>query len=710
MNSKKMIPIAVILLSLVLLSIIAFPKISPAIKELSNQPANPFSPSSSYKGCDLLILAPQVMFTNGESAITIAAEHKGQPVEQSISFMLTDAKGVKTELTKCSTGNEGHVVATFDVPDIEQGTYILVAQPAGSDTEFKGSVRIANSSALFLETDKPIYKPGQTIHGRVLSLNNKMIPIQGECIIEISDAKGIKIFKETLSTNEYGVASFDMPLANELNLGTWKATASMGESTTQLDLRIEKYVLPKFEVNVSTPKDWFLVDEKITGKVDAAYFFGKPVEGQVTITASRYVGIWEEYATYDADLEEGSIEFDLPEAGYVSGTHGAGGMGSLMLNISVTDTGDHTETTTTLLKIADSSTVLQLIPESSLVKPGMPFNILIVTETPDGEPLDKEVEVEIEIDFIDEDYNSNTETKTVNTANGVALVTFQVPDDTRNAYINAECEQTRQNMELGAVYSPSASFLHIVQTSEGIPHVGDTIAFEVFSTNPGTVYYDIVSCGRTVFSATSDQRNISLVVTPQMSPQAEIVAYIINPNSEVSVDTLPFNVVLETPVDLQVSFDQEQVLPGGDVGIDFNVQSRSMIGYSIVDESVYALSEGRLNLQQVFNELEIRFMEPQVEAHPQRVYALGASDIIKDAGLQILTSPGIEVPKTERQEDGWLGNGIPKGGLREGMIIENVAMDDAAVDVAEAIPTAAEEEGTLAQVGHVRQFFPETWI
>jgi CD109 antigen len=146
-------------------------------------------------------------------------------------------------------------------------------------------------------------------------------------------------------------------------------------------------------------------------------------------------------------------------------------------------------------------------------------------------------------------------------------------------------------MELGAVYSPSASFLHIVQTSDGIPRVGDTIAFEVFSTNPGTVYYDIVSGGRTVFSATSDQRNINLGVTPQMSSQAEVVAYIINLNSEVSVDTLPFKVFLETPVDLQVSFDQEQVLPGGDVDIDFNAQSMSMIGYSIVDESVYALNE-----------------------------------------------------------------------------------------------------------------------
>ena len=31
-------------------------------------------------------------------------------------------------------------------------------------------VRVQDGSLLFLETDKPIYKPGQTIHVRVMSL------------------------------------------------------------------------------------------------------------------------------------------------------------------------------------------------------------------------------------------------------------------------------------------------------------------------------------------------------------------------------------------------------------------------------------------------------------------------------------------------------------------------------------------------------------
>ncbi|MCD4765937.1 MAG: alpha-2-macroglobulin [Methanosarcinales archaeon] len=711
MNSNKLTPIIISILAISLLLLMVFPTITEPISNLINQPARPYDPTATYTGSDLLILAPRVMFTGGESAITIAATDKGAPVEQSISFMLVDAARVATTLTSGSTGPTGHAVATFDVPDLDPGTYTLVAQPAGSDATFNGSVRIANSSALFLETDKPIYKPGQTIHGRILSLNNNLIPVSGQCTIEISDAKGIKIFKETLDTNEYGVASFDMPLASEVNLGTWKVKAEMGQAQTQLDLRVEKYVLPKFQVDVTTPRDWFLVDDPITGTVDANYFFGKQVEGRVSVVASRYVGVWEEYATYEVELKDGSADFELPEAGWVAGTYGAGGMGSLTLNISVTDTGNHTETTTKLLKITESPVVLQVIPESRLVKPGMPFNILVVTETPDGEPLEQEVEIEIE--FVDTNYNYQTQSSTVTTSNGVALAEFQAPEDVRNAYIHASSGDASQSMNLGAVYSPSGSFLHLVQDGGGIPEVGDTISFIVYSTNPGTVYYDIVAGGRTVFSATSSERNISLTVTPQMSPGAEVVAYIINPNSEVSADTLPFDVIMEAPVDLQVSFDQDEVEPGGDVSVNFDAGSRSMIGYSIVDESVFALSEGRLNLQQVFNELEQRFMEPQAEAHPEywTPVPMGAQDIIEEAGLQVLKSPNLDVPEQVHEPE--VEGGMRKGGFFGDVMVMEEAMDSAPAPQATGVPTAApisHDQDELAEVERVRQFFPETWV
>ena len=70
----------------------------------------------------------------------------------------------------------------------------------------------------------------------------------------------------------------------------WKLTAFSGNRKTQLDIRVEEYVLPKYDVAVDLPKSWILANEPITGAVSSEYSFGRPVKGEVTITATRYVG------------------------------------------------------------------------------------------------------------------------------------------------------------------------------------------------------------------------------------------------------------------------------------------------------------------------------------------------------------------------------------------------------------------------------------
>ena len=101
---------------------------------------------------------------------------------------------------------------------------------------------------------------------------------------------------------------------------------------------------------------------------------------------------------------------------------------------------------------------------------------------------------------------------------------------------------------------------------------------------------------------------------------------------------------MDTPANLVVSFDAEEVLPGDPVQVSIDAGSEAMVGLAIVDESVYALNEGRLNMQEVFDELEQRFMEPQAEVHDQP-YSYGARNVFEDAGLQVVTSRGLAVPE-----------------------------------------------------------------
>ncbi|AKB86242.1 alpha-2-macroglobulin family protein [Methanococcoides methylutens] len=674
----------------------------PANEALSCEEGGTYSSEDEY-----LILVPKAFFSGGESSVTMSSFLGDAPVSRCVEYTLTSASGEVVPLVKAATSDSGNSVAKFDVPEVEEGSYTLTATPVGAESGFETTIQVVQNNPIFIETDKPIYKPGQTIHVRLLSLNNNLVPVVQNTTVEISDAKGVKVFKDDLTTNEYGVAYFDLPLASELNLGTWKVKATSGSSMSQVDIRVEKYVLPKFDVEASTEKSWFLVDDPITGTVSAQYFFGKDVEGDVEIEAMKYVGVWEEYATFSGSLEEGSVEFELPPTEYVAGTYGAAGQGSVMLNVTVTDTGGHSEETTELLTIAQSPLVLQMIPESDSIKPGMPLQVLIVTKDPGGEPLEKDVS--LVVSFLDDNYDWDEQKQIVSTENGVALVTLEVPEDALEMDISAVSDGVDVSDHLNSVYSPTASFLHLSQVSEGTPEVGENIVFKVYSTNKGTVFYDVFANGRTVYSATSDEAQISIPVTPQMSPTAKVVAYMINPNNEVSADSLPFDVQFSTQVDLSSGFDKETVAPGDNVSVELDAGTQSMIGLSIVDESVYALSEGRLNLKQVFDELEIRFMEPQVEAHPRYYwYQETAGDVIDDAGLIVLASGSLDVPKGQAEvEDG-------------GFVDRMFAMDDMEMveeEVMMEAPAAAPMEPTdsgagtpLAEPERVRQFFPETWI
>ncbi len=122
-----------------------------------------------------------------------------------------------------------------------------------------------------------------------------------------------------------------------------------------------------------------------------------------------------------------------------------------------------------------------------------------------------------------------------------------------------------------------------------------------------------------------------------MAPSAKLLVYQILPNSEVAADYLPFDVEASYPQSVEVAFSQEEVEPGDEVRHQScRPKAEAKVGLAAVDRSVFILAENRLNLQQVFDELERLYMEPQAELHEVTIYdgikTRGAQEIFEDAG------------------------------------------------------------------------------
>jgi CD109 antigen len=668
--------------------------------------------ASSY-----VAVLPQMLQSGRTAAISLAIFAGDKPARESIEInLLQDGK----KIASASKTVDGQGTVSLEVPKVADGKYQI--QVKGSSFSDTASIDVQNTNLVFLETDKPIYKPGQTMHIRTLTLDPDLKPVSLPVTISILDAKGIKIFQTSVTTDDYGMSSTDLPLSEEPNLGTWKINAVTDKAKDELDVRVEKYVLPKYEVSVNLPREWFLVSEPIKGNIGVEYSFGKPVQGEVTIIAKRYVGQWEQYATLTKGID-GSTDFELPAAGYVAGTPAAGGEGNVQLDITVTEksTG-YVESTSRLLTVAQSSVNVQVIPEGSVFKPGLPFSVLLLTETPDNQPVDKELDVTVT--YMNKDFKDfYTDKRKVNTAKGKYLLELSPPEAAIAMMIEASSGDAYASQTISSSYSPSGNFIHLEQVTQGTAQVGKKIDFKVYSTDRAVnFYYEVVSRGTVVFSNYTNSKDISFTVTPQMAPSAKLLVYQILPNAEVAADYLPFEVEEVYPMEVSAEFSKDEAKPAENIDLNIKTEGQAKVGIAAVDKSVFILAENRLNLQQVFDELERLYMQPQAELHEVSFYPTytvpGTEDIFKDVGVVVMTNKTL--PQSQDYElDAQKGINsrliqFPGG---RGDVVFGMAEDGKAIPpMAVPAPTTASSlqhtNGTdqLADVQRVRQFFPETWL
>ena len=282
-----------------------------------------------------LAAAPAVLRAKRTEIVSVSLFDSTEPARGDVRLVLLQG-GSRVAEASASVAGAGAI--PLSVPTLPAGEYTLQIEGRGADDgAFTDSARVRveePAGLLFVETDKPIYKPGQEIRIRALRLDSDLKPLPGPVEVSILDARGIRVYKRTVATDQFGMAEAGLPLSAEPNLGVWKVTAASEEQATQLDVRVEKYTLPKYEVSVDLPREWVLAGEEVAGAVSAEYSFGRPVQGELEIIAYRYVGVWEEYARFEGDID-GATSFELPAAGYVAGVSEAGGQGNLQLDVAV---------------------------------------------------------------------------------------------------------------------------------------------------------------------------------------------------------------------------------------------------------------------------------------------------------------------------------------------------------------------------------------
>ncbi|MGH0174397.1 UNVERIFIED_CONTAM: hypothetical protein FKN15_067853 [Acipenser sinensis] len=145
------------------------------------------------------------------------------------------------------------------------------------------SIKVSfHSGYVFVQTDKPIYTPTDTILYRVFALTHHLDPTSNAISLEIMNPDGIIINKEQMKPVT-GIASSSYKLPEVVSPGIWKVVAKY-EHTPQenftSEFEVKEYVLPSFEVKVEPMQKFFYIDDKeLSVEITATYLYGKKVSG-----------------------------------------------------------------------------------------------------------------------------------------------------------------------------------------------------------------------------------------------------------------------------------------------------------------------------------------------------------------------------------------------------------------------------------------------
>jgi len=539
----------------------------------------------------------------------------------------------------------GTVEASFRFPAGLTGNYQLrfaVDTPIGS-TEYTQPIQLEDKASILLSTEKPIYQPGQTIHVRALAMDRAVghAAADRKLTFEVEDSRGNKVFRKFTETDKFGIASGEFVLADEVNLGTYHLRALMGDpqapaNTAEIALQVERYVLPKFKVDIeftkkeNKPRRDYRPGDHVTGTVRANYFFGKAVDhAETTIKASSMdVTVFDAASVTGKTDSDGAYPFDLKLPNYFAGRPLSQGAARALIEATVKDSAAHAETHGELITISESPLLIIAVPEGGTLIPNIENEVFLLAAYPDGSPATATLTVHPPhlpdrlgvIGGIEYDQHLTTD------SSGVAVYRIKPTEGIESLRIEADDHRGNRAKVDVPLETRGGTDQILLHTNRAIFKPGDRMELKVLSTRAhGTAYVDIVKNGQTILTRDLDldggQAELTLSATAEMTGTLDLNAYLFGRDAQPVAD---HRLVFVQPADelkIETSADAAQYKPGSDARIHFHITNargegvQAALGLQIVDEAVFALAEQKPGFAKVFFFLEQEAMKPRYEIH-----------------------------------------------------------------------------------------------
>src|SRR4051812_29628750 len=136
----------------------------------------------------------------------------------------------------------------------------------------------------YVYTDRPVYRPGDTVHFKAILRTHYgatyQLPPGQEYNVQVTDIEGKEVFAADLKPSAMGSVNGEYTIPATGALGHHNINVRSGESYIQGgSFAVEEYKKPEYEVRVIPDTKRVLQGQTIKATIEAKYYFGEPVAG-----------------------------------------------------------------------------------------------------------------------------------------------------------------------------------------------------------------------------------------------------------------------------------------------------------------------------------------------------------------------------------------------------------------------------------------------
>ncbi|MEQ8676740.1 MAG: Ig-like domain-containing protein [Aggregatilineales bacterium] len=370
-----------------------------------------------------------VVTSPGESLIWLTDFVTGEPVADA-TVVLHSEDG---QHTLGQSDEHGLVTVAEGLLSGETFSYVTAHADGIYGAWYTGIVPATPQTQQYIYTDRPIYRPGETVYFRgMLRDRDDMtytVPDVDTVYARI-DAYGYQyidpdsesyVYQAELPVSEFGTFSDSFTLPDDMlyNMSLFVSNCQPQDDDCEVtyslrkDIILAEFRVPEYEIEVAPQSEEIIAGDPLNIAVNANYYHGGGVsDGQVTWqtrsaygSVFRFSGEAEDYRFGDEQFNQGSDRYSqFPSMLNTSGefliTEPAIAQGrnilSMQVEATVTDLTGQSISASTTVTIHPANVYVGMQTEQTFGSGDQPFAVNILTITPDSEILpDQVVEMEV---------------------------------------------------------------------------------------------------------------------------------------------------------------------------------------------------------------------------------------------------------------------------------------------------------------------------